>query len=184
MDLLDDDIARWLLIFYYTLSELPRTYIKFLMIFLLISYKRSIQTKQAHLVTRCVLHFVLCSYKFSYLLVNKFPMLYSNKISRVERMDSSFLRLKKGQQSRVYASFFVQEMDKDFLPDQETRGAQQSLLLRRARDAELVKKIIQVHTKLTYINSSIPKQATSDLQFVGKPLQRKLRLQKVVVELI
>lgn len=38
MDLLDDDMGRWLLIFYYTLSGLLRTDIEFSMIFLLIGY--------------------------------------------------------------------------------------------------------------------------------------------------
>ena len=38
MDLLDDDMGRWLLIFYYTLSGLLRTDIEFSMIFILIGY--------------------------------------------------------------------------------------------------------------------------------------------------
>ena len=38
MDLLDNDMRIWLLIFYYTLSELLRNDIECLMIFLLIGY--------------------------------------------------------------------------------------------------------------------------------------------------
>ena len=51
MDLLDDDMGRWFLIFYYTLSGLLRTDIEFSMIFLLIGYNVScisrVQTKEA-----------------------------------------------------------------------------------------------------------------------------------------
>jgi hypothetical protein len=42
MDLFDDDMGRWLLIFYYALSGLLRTDIEFLVVFLLIGYNEPI----------------------------------------------------------------------------------------------------------------------------------------------
>jgi hypothetical protein len=49
MDLLDDDMGIWVLIFYYTLSGLLRTDIEFSMIFLLIGYNIFVSEQKVRL---------------------------------------------------------------------------------------------------------------------------------------
>ena len=66
MDLLDDDMGIWLLIFYYTLSGLLRTDIEFLMIFLLIGYAPG-YTQYGRIAHIAVVAIVVASFPFLFI---------------------------------------------------------------------------------------------------------------------